>query len=59
MWPTYFFVDITEKANLSRLIQRLHTNAAAYIIWSFFDTSENTIYHSEDKHYSLQAEHKK
>lgn len=29
MCSTYFFVDITEKANLSRLIQKLHTNAGA------------------------------
>lgn len=60
MCPTYFFVDVTEKANLSRLIQRLHTNAGGLNGLNFFDTSEYTIYHhSKDKHYSLQAEHKK
>lgn len=62
MCPTYFFVDVTEKANLSRLIQKLHTNAGGLNdlnFFFFFYTSEYTIYHSEDKHYSLQAEHKK
>lgn len=29
MCSAYFFVDTTEKANLSRLIQKLHTNAEA------------------------------
>lgn len=44
MCPTYFFVDVTEKANLSRLIQKLHTNAGGLndLNFFFFFTQVNT-----------------
>lgn len=54
MCSTYFFVDITEKANLTGLIQTLRTKQGLKSFEPlFFDTSESTIYHSEHKHYSL------